>query len=805
MEPTINETIPENIYLGATYIINTTSNSNGTFTYKSSNPNVAIVQYDSITQKNIIISISLGSTTITTEQSDSTDGEYISKSITTDIEVIPNNEVIPKIPIIDNFTFSPLTIGDTYNIVPPTSNSTGNFLYTSSNTDIITIGENNIITAKQKGTSILTAKQLVSNDNNYTSNLIMTSVNVSQQKSSPTIGPLLIFNMDYGDADKIIRQPISNSLGTFSYSISYSSKPDIATIVYDSNTDKYYIKAIAVGDITITATQSEYNNFTEGSVSKTITINPIAPTIGPLIINDMNYGDTNQIITNPTSTSKGTFSYSSSDPTIATIGYTNIENIYQYYIIALPVNTTNNVTITATQQADGNYTSGITTTQITISPSINPVTNLVTPTIGPLNINDMNYNDIQTITQPNSNSTGTFSYSTSDPTIATINYDTTTNKYYIKTVAVGKVTIIASQNPIGNYTSGTVQTEITINPIAPTITNFTIPNLGLEQIYTITNPTSTSKGTFSYASSATTKATISGNTITASALGPVTITATQEAYGNYTSGSVNTTININTLFTLSSNATSKKINGYGYLLTFTNTTNTASVTFNIDIPTVNMLAVGGGGGGYYGKSATNSANNFVGSGGGGGGSYLLTTNIKSNDICTVTVGTGGKGQTTSVNVSNGGNTIITNNGIDILVCSGGGEGNKTADSIAGNVLIPSGKNGSGGAGGYKKDGGSSILTFSIPITLNLSNKYGGGGAGGSSGANGIGGKAGNFGIGGNYNDSNYKAVKIGQPADNFGSGGGGGANNGTVTLGSYYFNGGNGYQGVAYMFFAWPQ
>jgi hypothetical protein len=59
------------------------------------------------------------------------------------------------------------------------------------------------------------------------------------------------------------------------------------------------------------------------------------------------------------------------------------------------------------------------------------------------------------------------------------------------------------------------------------------------QTYQITQPSSDSSGGFSYTSSNLSVATITnGNTLTASGTGETTITATQSANGNYTSGSV---------------------------------------------------------------------------------------------------------------------------------------------------------------------------------------------------------------------------------------------------------------------------
>lgn len=95
-----------------------------------------------------------------------------------------------------------------------------------------------------------------------------------------------------------------------------------------------------------------------------------------------------------------------------------------------------------------------------------------------------------------------------------------------------------------------MQGQINItNLLSPTITNFSIPN----QIYsnggnfTITPPSSTSPGAFSYTSSDTNIATVSGSTVIILQSGFITITATQSATTNYASGSITASFNISTV------------------------------------------------------------------------------------------------------------------------------------------------------------------------------------------------------------------------------------------------------------------
>lgn len=82
--------------------------------------------------------------------------------------------------------------------------------------------------------------------------------------------------------------------------------------------------------------------------------------------------------------------------------------------------------------------------------------------------------------------------------------------------------------------------------LPPTITNFSIPTKTFGNTpFQITQPTSNSSGSFSYASSNLSVATISGNTITIVGVGNSTIIATQAATTNYTSGTIETTFQVN--------------------------------------------------------------------------------------------------------------------------------------------------------------------------------------------------------------------------------------------------------------------
>jgi hypothetical protein len=110
---------------------------------------------------------------------------------------------------------------------------------------------------------------------------------------------------------------------------------------------------------------------------------------------------------------------------------------------------------------------------------------------------------------------------------------------------VSSVFDLAENEASTTQTNNTVQLN-NLNPsVTPTISDFNaITKYYFNRSTTITNPTSNSTGTFSYASDNTNVATIEGNTITFIGVGTATITATQTADAPYKSRTVTTLLTL---------------------------------------------------------------------------------------------------------------------------------------------------------------------------------------------------------------------------------------------------------------------
>jgi len=255
------------------------------------------------------------------------------------------------------------------------------------------------------------------------------------------------------------------------------------------------------------------------------------PTLSGFSIPTKTYGDSPFTINSPTSDSPGSFSYISSDTSIATISGDTITIVGA-----------GTLTIIAIQSSTTNYTSGIITTsfQVNESNQTNQL-NQITPSLSNFSIPTKTFgNSPFAISPPTSNSDGSFNYVSSDTSLATISGNT------ITIVGAGNVTIIAIQQATPSYTSGTITTSFQIAKATPAISVFSILTKTYgDEPFTITPPVSSSDGSFNYVSSNTSVATVSGNTLTVVGVGSSTITATQAATANYISGIRTTSFTVN--------------------------------------------------------------------------------------------------------------------------------------------------------------------------------------------------------------------------------------------------------------------
>lgn len=404
---------------------------------------------------------------------------------------------------------------------------------------------------------------------------------ITVNKATPTISALAPIARTYGDPAVVLTDPSSNSTGAFTYT---SSNAAVATI---SGTT---IIIRGAGTATITATQASDANYVSSSVTTTLTVDKLNAVLSNFGAITKTYGNTPFGLVAPSSTSTAIFSYTSSDPTVATISGSIVTIVGA-----------GTATITATQADNTNYIGGTIETSLTVG--------VATPTIsGFFAITKAVNNPAFTLTPPTSTSNGSFSYVSSDPSVVTINGSTVT------IVGVGTATITATQAATNNFISGTRVTTITVTNINPTITGFaSISKTFGNAAFNLTAPTSNSNGAFTYASLNTNVATISGTTVTIIGAGTSTITATQAATASYSGGTIATTLIVtkaNPTIT-GFGAISKTVGDAAFNLTAPTSNSTGAFTYtssNASVASINGTTVTIIGAGTATITATQAAN-----------------------------------------------------------------------------------------------------------------------------------------------------------------------------------------------------
>ncbi len=137
-----------------------------------------------------------------------------------------------------------------------------------------------------------------------------------------------------------------------------------------------------------------------------------------------------------------------------------------------------------------------------------------------------------------SNSTGYFTYSSGNTTVATIAGNTVT------IVGVGTATITATQAAAGSFRSNSATATLTVQGIAPSITFGNLTKSHIDENFTL-SPTSNSPGSFTFVSGNTSLVSIVGSTADiVGAYGTTTITANQAASGIYAAASKTMTMTV---------------------------------------------------------------------------------------------------------------------------------------------------------------------------------------------------------------------------------------------------------------------
>jgi hypothetical protein len=424
--PTIGEFKDLTVNLSQNFITITppTSNSDGTWSFKSLNTEIATISGNTIALRDG------GTVQIEATQAATRTWTTATKTMTLTI-----NAPTPTIGSFSDITLSIDSVAKVQ-LTMPRSNSTGAWTLTSSDPSVVGL-EGFTIVALKTGTSTITAKQSPAGGYRSTT----ASMKVTITAVAPTVNLAnfkdISTELDPG-AVKVIpfTAPTSNSPGAWGF---VSSDPAIATV------SGLNLVANKPGTITLTATQAASGNYSAS--------NPIAIKVrilgkqtiaAPANITKL-VGDPAVKIVYPTSLSGAPWSATSSAPTIVSINNGTLQ-----------FDGAGRAIITLSQPATDTYTATSTTFEVLVIGT--------PPTLGAFN--PLTVAATQKLTNPvmpQSNSTGKWIFSSSDPSVVSIIDNVITG------VKVGSAIISAYQEPAGKYgQSQTVQTTITVTaPPAP--------------------------------------------------------------------------------------------------------------------------------------------------------------------------------------------------------------------------------------------------------------------------------------------------------------------------------------------------
>ena len=490
--PTVGEFANVTANLSQSFITLTppTSTSDGAWSYTSLDPSIATISGNTVALRDG------GSVQIRATQAVTQRWLAASKTMTLTI-----NAPAPTLGSFSDITLSIDSVAKVQ-LTLPRSNSTGAWTLTSSDPAIAAL-EGFTVVALRTGSATITARQAPAGG--FRSATTSMKVTISAVTPTTTTGAFKDFDIELdAGATKVAPfiSPVSNSPAPWSFT---SSDPTVATV------SGLNLIATKPGTITLSANQVATGNFgAVGPITIKVTIRGKQQLVAPANITKL-VGDPAQRITYPTSLSSGAWSAISSAPTIVSIVNGNLQ-----------FDSAGKATITLTQAATDTYTASSATFEVTVIG--------MPPTLGAFNPLTVGVGEkLSKPATPQSNSTGRWIFTSSDPSIVSIVDNVITG------IKVGVAVISAYQEPAGRYgQSQTLQTNITVKP-APVIAAFPNREITVGASQGIAAPTSQSTGTWSFSSSNPAIAAVAGATISGITTGTVTITATQAGTPTYAS------------------------------------------------------------------------------------------------------------------------------------------------------------------------------------------------------------------------------------------------------------------------------
>jgi hypothetical protein len=423
--------------------------------------------------------------------------------------------VTPGIPTLGEFKDQTVALSaGTYTITTPTSTSDGAWSFQSLDQSIATVSGNKV-TLLDGGEVSIRATQ------SPTLNWLTTTatMKLSVTAPSPTVGTFSDITLSIDSVSKVeLILPVSNSKGAWTLT---SADPSVASV------NGLTVTALKSGTTKISAKQAPSGGYRSIIVTLNVTILAVDPVVTASGFLDRTVeiipGTPQQIsLAAPVSNSPGVWTFTSSDPAIASINGNSLTALKP-----------GKVTVTAVQGPALKFGSS---KPFTISVFVKGRQSLTAPA----NVEKLAGDPDVAIAYPTSQSTGKWSATSSDPTIAAINGTA------IKLGNAGTATITLTQEATDSWIASSTTYSVRVIGVTPTLGAFAPFEISAgEKLTSTKSPLSNSAGKWIYSSSDPKIVAVIDNVITGVAVGTATISAYQQPAGKYgQSNTLQTTVTV---------------------------------------------------------------------------------------------------------------------------------------------------------------------------------------------------------------------------------------------------------------------
>jgi hypothetical protein len=393
-------------------------------------------------------------------------------------------------------SWSPVTkaYGDaTFTLTDPTASTPGTFTYSSATTSVISVSGNSA-TVVGAGSSVITATFTPTDTTNYISG-VTTTMTVTVGKATPTFTWSGV-TKNFGDGNFSLTAPTPSTPGTFTYT---SGTTSVITVSASTAT----VAGAGTSLITATFTPTDTTNYNSGgTTTMTVTVGKATPTFTWTDVSKT-YGDANFALTAPTPSTPGTFAYSSSNPSVLSLSGSTA---------TVAGAGTSTVTATFTPTTTANYVSGSTTSMVATVQQRTQTTLTITST-------NATFGSTLTLTTSGGDGSGSVSFQVNSGPCSVLGSTLTPT-------GAGTCSVTATKAANGNYlAASSSSTAITVAKQTPTFTWSGISKI-YGEIFSLTAPTPSTPGTFTYSSATTSVVAISSSTATIVSNGTSVITAT---------------------------------------------------------------------------------------------------------------------------------------------------------------------------------------------------------------------------------------------------------------------------------------